>query len=1212
MANLLSTIVSGSLSVNLDSSGSSISTVNNGNASRWYGRITTFNSTSDKSVFLGTYASVAVVGAHNNALTAWANLYVNNVDGVNGGNVYLPTNSYVANNSIVHTGGGQTIAGITYFSNGESLNLYGIRGRFANEYIHLYNKVGIGNPSGWGQGQAETPSQGLSTYGGINVSYGTGADSTFNGKVNILGSSMYVTASQLHIGKVSSGTAQMSFESWGSYTGAIAMNSSGQFHWGGQGASEWYFKTYSTYNGDYSASGNTAARIASDGNIWMSWAGDWLSNLLGAKQNASTAITTSNIGSQSVSYASESGTFSTGRTNYKGNTDNAVAGQLMWKNYGNNHTIFDASNSTSPNGGGVNNTNPDVAWTGTYPTLMGWNGANTYGVRVDSSRNADYAGNAGALSGLGVTSFLRDDGWNTYPGQDANTQGEMRVDFTYSNNAPYTGELIRFGSSGYSTQFNTSYGNSDNFAFRTRNGDTASWNAWRNVIHSGNIGSQSVSYASSAGNADTLDSLDSSEFARGRAAYQVLNLDDVKQPGLYQYDGGIGGTQPAGTNWSNVKTIEIGSSVRYSQFVMPYSNNRVFYRHRVEAGWQPYVEFITSGNIASQSVSYADESGFASSAGAVEWTSVQNKPATFPPSSHNHDDRYLVKGGSWYGLGLPGSRWGGFTVSGGEIVFGDGLPNAGQMGILIDGAYLAGENNGFWSLPSDNSWSGRRGMYWDGSNLNFTANSPTALFNSIRLSTSTNNGTISGGGDWGIRFANDNGWIQFGPANNSWTHIYTDKNFYFNQNLYVNGNLVALNSSSPTFQEVYANGWFRTTGHQGLYNPTNNAHFYPNNASYGSWRIDGSRNGWAGLHFESGATLMMNSNTSGVHREGYGWQFRWDNGTLYVGKNTYGGGTDATVLDSSNFTSWAQQKENQRLSTSDTPTFAGLNAHNGIVKLNEIRFTDRNGSTHSDPYTLRWIDESSTRGAGLSWLEFQLNDDSNEEIRIYGNSCVGFSCGTYSDNLYHRFRADGYAWHGGTVEATDVYGTNRIYGPEVLVNNHSDNTRGYRIHNTSGTSVSAMFTNSANSLVIGAGAFDQVQLNKKVLVSGAALGVNVAASATAGRIDASNDIVAYSTSDERFKENITPIANALDKVKTLTGVEFDWRMETKDYHGYVGHDVGVIAQQVKAVLPEAVRTNANGYLAVRYEKLIGLLIEGMKEQQAQIDELKAKLDGLAR
>lgn len=122
-----------------------------------------------------------------------------------------------------------------------------------------------------------------------------------------------------------------------------------------------------------------------------------------------------------------------------------------------------------------------------------------------------------------------------------------------------------------------------------------------------------------------------------------------------------------------------------------------------------------------------------------------------------------------------------------------------------------------------------------------------------------------------------------------------------------------------------------------------------------------------------------------------------------------------------------------------------------------------------------------------------------------------------------------------------------------------------------------------------------------------ALGVGVNPSGTSGRIDASNDIVAYSTSDQRLKENITPIANALDKVKALTGVEFDWKEDTKAVHGYEGHDVGVIAQEVQAVLPEAVRTNDSGYLSVRYEKMIALLVEANKELASRIEELEKKL-----
>jgi hypothetical protein len=187
------------------------------------------------------------------------------------------------------------------------------------------------------------------------------------------------------------------------------------------------------------------------------------------------------------------------------------------------------------------------------------------------------------------------------------------------------------------------------------------------------------------------------------------------------------------------------------------------------------------------------------------------------------------------------------------------------------------------------------------------------------------------------------------------------------------------------------------------------------------------------------------------------------------------------------------------------------------------------------------------------------------------------------------------------------YSTGSITTPLFLVNNHSDNTRGYRIYNTSSSSVSAMFVNSSNQLVIAAGAVDQINLNKKVLVNAVALGVNVAPSATAGRIDASNDIVAFSSSDERLKNNITPIENALDKVKSLTGVEFDWKPEHKEAHGHEGHDTGIIAQQVLGVMPSAVRTNDTGYLAVRYEKLIGLLIEANKELAARVEELEKKL-----
>jgi hypothetical protein len=123
-------------------------------------------------------------------------------------------------------------------------------------------------------------------------------------------------------------------------------------------------------------------------------------------------------------------------------------------------------------------------------------------------------------------------------------------------------------------------------------------------------------------------------------------------------------------------------------------------------------------------------------------------------------------------------------------------------------------------------------------------------------------------------------------------------------------------------------------------------------------------------------------------------------------------------------------------------------------------------------------------------------------------------------------------------------------------------------------------------------------------VQHASLGIGMAASGTAGRIDATNDIVAYSSSDRRFKENITPIENALEKINQIGGYEFDWNEETKIEHGYEGHDLGVIAQEIEAIAPELVQTRENGYKAVKYDKLVSVLIQAIKELSAKIDRLE--------
>ena len=113
-----------------------------------------------------------------------------------------------------------------------------------------------------------------------------------------------------------------------------------------------------------------------------------------------------------------------------------------------------------------------------------------------------------------------------------------------------------------------------------------------------------------------------------------------------------------------------------------------------------------------------------------------------------------------------------------------------------------------------------------------------------------------------------------------------------------------------------------------------------------------------------------------------------------------------------------------------------------------------------------------------------------------------------------------------------------------------------------------------------------------------------------GEIRSTSEVTAYYTSDARLKENVTEITGALAKVSQIRGVEFDWTQSHIDERGgedgyFVRkHDIGVIAQEVEAILPEVVAERDNGFKAVRYEKLIPLLIEAIKELQAEVAELK--------
>jgi hypothetical protein len=211
-------------------------------------------------------------------------------------------------------------------------------------------------------------------------------------------------------------------------------------------------------------------------------------------------------------------------------------------------------------------------------------------------------------------------------------------------------------------------------------------------------------------------------------------------------------------------------------------------------------------------------------------------------------------------------------------------------------------------------------------------------------------------------------------------------------------------TDSPTFSSVYTNDWIRMNTINGLLCPgTNNAQLYANNGSYGPWKIEGSRNSYNGI--EAGGLsngniswmVNLSSNTTGFHNHSYGWQFYWEGGTLYVGKASYGGGTTATVLDSSNYTGYAGGKGSantwtganqfqtnnggQAVNNSNTPSLQAYSTGN-----NSAFMSFHKGSYFAINFGLD--DDNVMRMGGWSAAANRFQMDMSGNLTMAGNICA--------------------------------------------------------------------------------------------------------------------------------------------------------------------------------------------------------------------------------
>ena len=225
-----------------------------------------------------------------------------------------------------------------------------------------------------------------------------------------------------------------------------------------------------------------------------------------------------------------------------GYADSAGTSDYVWSHasspdnayVGGNLNVFHSWNQGGPGGSsystgftiGGNPNDQNYGWQMAQPL---WND-NLYYRRYDAANMGGFGSWKQIL--IPETGVERLPWWN---GEDSHSVNDLGsgITFAYSSHgAPTTGTIVSLAGVGsnceaYRLQIQGGYYD-NSFRFRNRNGDAGSWNDWREVIHSGNIGSQSVNYASSSGNADTVDNKHASDFISHQITYSDIGVDNLQ------------------------------------------------------------------------------------------------------------------------------------------------------------------------------------------------------------------------------------------------------------------------------------------------------------------------------------------------------------------------------------------------------------------------------------------------------------------------------------------------------------------------------------------------------------------------------------------------------------------------------------------------------------------------------------------------------------
>jgi Chaperone of endosialidase len=359
----------------------------------------------------------------------------------------------------------------------------------------------------------------------------------------------------------------------------------------------------------------------------------------------------------------------------------------------------------------------------------------------------------------------------------------------------------------------------------------------------------------------------------------------------------------------------------------------------------------------------------------------------------------------------------------------------------------------------------------------------------------------------------------------------------------------------------------------------------------GGIELSGGAGGGGNIYAINGGGLVFGTYTGAVGSETYAERMRLTtNGNLLVNGSTAPAGGNAQVLIN-----------NLGTNAGGIQLAGGTGGGGNVYGINGggLVFGSYTGAVGSETYAERMrIDANGNIATTGTTATTGYNIDLKGAIRIASTSVAG------AQISFNNATSNWIAWTGSGLAAptftTSSAGTKLILYPNVSVS-YTDFAIGVSA-NTLWNSITAATVNNQFAWYGGT--------------------TQVGTLTGTGNLSVIGEVTAYS-SDERLKDNVVVIGDALDKLQSIRGVTFNWNMHKTNSLGFMPHagrDVGVIAQEIQAVLPEAVRpapfdwdsvtqasTTGDNYLTVQYEKLTALLIEAVKELKQEVDDLRARL-----